>query len=169
MLLLPIFCAKKWALSAFQAESQWDKSGCCCGCSIAEPISEGGGECWQPSNQRMLCQTGVVMPHSKVWWYSPAARCSAHCVCYVSLVYTVHLKKGPLFHKHTLPICWTSVYLLYMLKVLVSISMMLISCLSGRSVYHLVCWNCPHFDVFILILSTFCIFNPVCLYNDSWH
>lgn len=46
------------------------KRGWCRGCSMAETTTEGGGECWQPSNERVPCQKGGMIPHNKVWWHS---------------------------------------------------------------------------------------------------
>lgn len=58
------------------------KRGWCRGCSMAEPTTEGGGEYWQPSNERMPCQKGGMIPHNKVWWHSllPDALCSVRAV-----------------------------------------------------------------------------------------
>lgn len=59
------------------------KRGWCRGCSMAEPTTEGGGECWQPSNERMPCQKGGMIPNNKVWWRSllPDAQCAVAVLC----------------------------------------------------------------------------------------
>lgn len=71
-----IVCVPSW-ISMRQKKRGW-----CCGCSMAEPTTEGGGEYWQPSNERMPCQKGSMIPNNKIWWHSllPDARCSVRAM-----------------------------------------------------------------------------------------
>lgn len=99
-----IVCVPSWI-------SMRQKRGWCRGCSMAEPTTEGGGEYWQPSNERMPCQKGAMIPHSKVWWHSllPDAQCTV-CATWARCSHVE--RKGPLFYKQTLSICGTSGYVL---------------------------------------------------------
>lgn len=68
------------------------KRGWCRGCSMAEPTTEGGGGVyWQPSNERMPCQKGGMIPHNKVWWHT--ACCQMHSAVPVLCELGVHTSR----------------------------------------------------------------------------